>query len=438
MTPPTEVRGRYGPATAEIERLATRLESLTHSDWREIVAGQARRPPSSGDHDRLAQAVAAARVSRESGRAVAAVREVVAAASAEVRMDPALDQMPVARASAVLADVVRALVPGAGLDSATLAAFYAPLEPLVPLAILSAAPGYGPAGPATSLFIQGLAGLDRAGWRRVEARRLSEMRDLSASGVAVTHAVRDAALACRHKGNREDGLAASADARAAAAHSWDLCHSIDKDAREREEVLRRAQLAGGCLAIREALPEGVCNTLCGLFAGIVELPAGLSEPAARADRHGSDRLFVRACRELQVPYEVLAARLEAPERLWEVVVGAREHGGRPHLEVGFGTGPTRVAHRVSLEVGAAVSDGRQTHFSVRWEPVGGRRLLPGFEGRLVVRGQDAWSSDVIIEGDYRPPLGRFGRLLDERLLHRAAEATVEDLVSRVMAALVEA
>ena len=437
MTSVTEVRGRYGPATAEIERLITRLENLNHSDWREIVASQDGHPPSRADRKRLAQAVAAARVSRESEGAVAMIREVVAAASAEVSMDPALDQMPVTQSSAVMSDVVRALAARSDLDVAMLAAFCAPLESVVPLSMLSAAPGYGTEAQATGVFIAGLARLDGAGWRQIEARRLSEKREPFARGARMTQTIRDATLACRRKGNAEAWLAASADARAAAARSWDLCHSDEKDAREREEVLRRAQLAGGCLAVREALAGGTCATLCSLFAGIVELPQDLAETARRADHQPTDRLYVRACRELRVPYEVLEAGLADPERLWAVVVGAREQGGRPNLEVGFGRGLTRVTHGVTLKVAAAVTDRCQTVFSIGWEPVGGAHFLPGFEGQLMVRARDASRSEVVIEGDYRPPLARLGRLLDQRLVHRVAGATLEDLVSRVVSAMVE-
>ncbi|HEV1997099.1 MAG TPA: hypothetical protein VGR61_03080, partial [Candidatus Dormibacteraeota bacterium] len=157
MTPTTEILGRYGPATAVIERLVARVENLTHAEWRQIVAGQARHPPSTADQQRLAKAIATAQVSREAEYAVAMIREVVAAASAEVSMDPALDPMPVTQADMVMSNVVRALAAGSDLDSATLSAFYAPVHALVPLSLLSAAPGYGPAGEAAVPFIEDLA-----------------------------------------------------------------------------------------------------------------------------------------------------------------------------------------------------------------------------------------------------------------------------------------
>jgi len=438
VSPTAEVLGRYGPATAEIERLVTRLENLTHSDWREIVAYGERHPASSADQQRLVQAVADAHVSRESERAVAMMREVVAAASSAVTMDPALDPMPLSRACAVMSDVVLTLAAGSDLDVVTRAAFWGPLETLVPPSKLSAASGYGTGGQAAGLFIEGLARLDRAGWRRVEARRLRETRDQSGTGAALRTAMRDATLAFRHQLHQEARLAASADARAAAARSWDQCYPDGQDAGERGEILGRAQLAGGCLAVGQALPKGTCETLCSLFAGVVDLPVEMAGLAGRAGDEKTDRLFVRSSRELGVPYGALEARLRVPGRLWAVVVGAREHGGRANLKVGFGAGFIRVARRVSLEVGTVICDQSQTIYSMTWSAVGWANILPGFDGRLVVRARDASHSEVIIEGDYQPPLGLLGRLLDHRLVHRVAEATLEDLVTRVVAALVEA
>ena len=438
MSPTAEVLGRYGPATAEIERLVTRLENLTHSDWREIVAYGDRHPPSRADHQRLVQAVADAHVSRESERAVATTREVVAASSSAATMDPALDPMPVSQARAVMSDVVRTLAAGSDLDVVTRAAFWGPLESLVPRSKLSAASGYGTGGQAAGLFIEGLARLDRAGWRRVEARRLRETRDQSGPGAALRKATRDATLAFRHQVHQEARIAASADARAAAARSWDQCHPDDQDAGERGEILGRAQLAGGCLAVGQALPEGTRETLCSLFAGVVDLPVEIAGLAGHAGEERTDRLFVRSSRKLRVPYGALEARLRAPGRLWAVVVGAREQGGRPNLEVGFGAGFIRVARRVRLEVGTVICDQSQTIYAMKWSAVGWAPILPGFDGRLVVRARDASHSEVIIEGDYQPPLGLLGRLLDQRLVHRIAEATLEDLVIRVVAALVEA
>ena len=41
-------------------------------------------------------------------------------------------------------------------------------------------------------------------------------------------------------------------------------------------------------------------------------------------------------------------------------------------------------------------------------------------------------TQVKIQGQYAPPFGGFGRLIDQAFLHRVAEATTKELVDRIV------
>ncbi len=58
------------------------------------------------------------------------------------------------------------------------------------------------------------------------------------------------------------------------------------------------------------------------------------------------------------------------------------------------------------------------------------RLLPNFRGVLRFR-IESLQTRIILDGEYRPPLGRFGVFFDRLIGRRLAAATVRDLVDRL-------
>lgn len=78
-----------------------------------------------------------------------------------------------------------------------------------------------------------------------------------------------------------------------------------------------------------------------------------------------------------------------------------------------------------------------------WEPVtvdadivAGDRFLPGFAGELRVVGAPATPS-VVLAGDVLLPLGRLGVALDQVALRGVADRSLDDLLRRIAANLVE-
>jgi hypothetical protein len=57
------------------------------------------------------------------------------------------------------------------------------------------------------------------------------------------------------------------------------------------------------------------------------------------------------------------------------------------------------------------------------------------EAELTVAAMADSLTQVVFQGNYQPPLGSVGRMLDRALLSRFAEASVKDFVDRVIAIL---
>ena len=68
--------------------------------------------------------------------------------------------------------------------------------------------------------------------------------------------------------------------------------------------------------------------------------------------------------------------------------------------------------------------------AIGWQSDSVAPLFPVFAGRLTIR------TDLLsLEGDYAPPLGRIGLLIDERILHFVARRTAQAFLARVAARL---
>ncbi len=75
---------------------------------------------------------------------------------------------------------------------------------------------------------------------------------------------------------------------------------------------------------------------------------------------------------------------------------------------------------------------------VRWMPTGpGSGLFPEFDGNLELTPDGPQNSRLTLVGSYRPPLGALGERLDRLMLRRAAYATINSLLDRLVSSLVE-
>jgi hypothetical protein len=98
--------------------------------------------------------------------------------------------------------------------------------------------------------------------------------------------------------------------------------------------------------------------------------------------------------------------------------------------------PAMLERRVAVTFGlhVDVTEPGRPHDEIRLRWTAGTPLLPDFRGTLRFRiaGQ---GTDVLVAGTYRVPFGPLGRIFDDIIGHRIAEASVGDLARRIADAL---
>jgi hypothetical protein len=88
-------------------------------------------------------------------------------------------------------------------------------------------------------------------------------------------------------------------------------------------------------------------------------------------------------------------------------------------------------------LGPAWRDGTWTVW-LRWEATGATRgLFPVLDADLMLMADRADKTRVMLNGCYRPPLGRLGAGLDRAVLHRVASATIRALLRSIAGELTE-
>ncbi len=94
-----------------------------------------------------------------------------------------------------------------------------------------------------------------------------------------------------------------------------------------------------------------------------------------------------------------------------------------------------VAKTVLLDLGTPLRGSSATTLPLEWWATGTPGLFPRMEAQLTVADMGKFLTQVRFEGNYQPPLGSVGRILDRALLSRLAEASVKDFVDRVIGIL---
>ncbi len=76
-----------------------------------------------------------------------------------------------------------------------------------------------------------------------------------------------------------------------------------------------------------------------------------------------------------------------------------------------------------------------TRVDLAWEAAHSQGLFPSMQATLSAWPLSSTETQIEIEGEYRPPLGPVGKVLDAALLHRIAEASVhrllDDLIEQI-------
>ncbi len=148
-------------------------------------------------------------------------------------------------------------------------------------------------------------------------------------------------------------------------------------------------------------------------------------------------MFLRAFVEIGLPAPAAARVLRRlPQTLVRsFAVEAIDHGHTVLAEVGFPVAGWRVGKQVELELGDPVETASRTWLPIWWKATGAATLFPSLEGELEAAPLGKNLTQIGLSARYKPPFGVVGSTLDRVLLHRIAEATIQDFLQRVAAAV---
>ena len=143
-------------------------------------------------------------------------------------------------------------------------------------------------------------------------------------------------------------------------------------------------------------------------------------------------MFVYYFMILAEPFDLVERKLvDGLYGLGELAGAAYRDGEEIRARIGFGDEPKLVAKTVRLDVSEPARFDDDMTIRLVWEATGPRALFPRMEGELIVAGMGPNLTQLLFRGSYRPPLGALGRAADRVMLHRVAEATVQNFVERL-------
>lgn len=95
------------------------------------------------------------------------------------------------------------------------------------------------------------------------------------------------------------------------------------------------------------------------------------------------------------------------------------------LPITDGSSPGPIGKGALIDVGPVAPLDEVIQVAISWQSDSITPLFPVFAGRLSISPEL-----LVLDGEYAPPLGRLGLLIDERLLHFVARRTAQALLAR--------
>lgn len=134
------------------------------------------------------------------------------------------------------------------------------------------------------------------------------------------------------------------------------------------------------------------------------------------------------------PSAEIEAQVAAGAERWlpDIATEANGDGEKLLTELGFDLGNRRIGRRVHVEVGVPRTTAGLMFMPLRWRAASEAGLFPTLEGELEVAALGADRTQLGFSANYQPPLGVIGKLADRALFHRVAEATINDLLARIV------
>ncbi|MGH2464633.1 MAG: hypothetical protein ACRDGI_04165 [Candidatus Limnocylindrales bacterium] len=100
------------------------------------------------------------------------------------------------------------------------------------------------------------------------------------------------------------------------------------------------------------------------------------------------------------------------------------------LPVTDGSSPGPIRKGALIDIGPVQRSDDAIQVEIAWQSDSTAPLFPIFAGHLTVR-----PGELRLDGEYEPPFGRLGLLIDARLLHFVARRTAQALLARIAAHL---
>jgi hypothetical protein len=146
----------------------------------------------------------------------------------------------------------------------------------------------------------------------------------------------------------------------------------------------------------------------------------------------AERARLRATRAVRRPFEVIEKRLRVePERVVQLAYGDFAYENKGVIPLALHPSLSWLRVPVRVESFTPVDPHRGTVISIRWTPMRAARLLPTLEADLEVRPGEHGTSELELEGRYRPPLGLAGLVLDRLVGRFVAGSTAKTFLDRV-------
>lgn len=142
-------------------------------------------------------------------------------------------------------------------------------------------------------------------------------------------------------------------------------------------------------------------------------------------------VFVERRIVLDRSYDELAPQLaNGVHRLGPWAADAYREGER--ISATIRAGDTPIARSVELRVTHLTRSRDRTVLTLGWRATGRTAaLFPSMAAELILERADGESSTLALRGRYEPPGGKVGSLADRAVMHRVADASVDNFLANV-------
>ena len=146
-------------------------------------------------------------------------------------------------------------------------------------------------------------------------------------------------------------------------------------------------------------------------------------------------MFVRAEAQAEISFTLAQARLANLARAGWLLSASQGAYGAGATDPARADPPDPVRGKsrlVNVHFRDLAADGGPAHLALRWEAIGpGGELFPTLDADIALSPAGGHATTLNLTGVYRPPPGNLGGELDQVVLRRVAEATIQMFVNRI-------